>query len=155
MPSGPELLRERFDAPDVTALAAAQQAELRGVYEDEGDIGPAREAHMFEPPDGAFFVVREDGRAVGCGGIARFDEQRGEVKRMYVVPAHRGRGLGRLILDAIEAEARELGYRGLVLETGDLQHEAVGLYRSVGFMPIPCYGVYASRTTSVCYEKVL
>jgi putative acetyltransferase len=149
-----ELVREPFDAPDVAALVASQQAELRGLYEG-GDIGPARDASMFAPPDGAFFVVREDGRAIACGGLARFDEHRGEVKRMYVVAEHRGRGLGRLVLDALETEARALGYTGLVLETGDLQREAVALYVSAGFAPIPCYGVYASRAASVCYEKAL
>ena len=74
--SGPE--RIEFDAPEVTALAAAQQEEMRGLYEGEADIGPTREAPMFETPDGAFFVVRRDGRAVACGGVCRFDENRGE-----------------------------------------------------------------------------
>jgi GNAT superfamily N-acetyltransferase len=126
------------------------------LYEGEADIGPTREASMFVEPDGVFVVVREDdGRPVGCGGIARFDETRGEVKRMYVVPEARGRGLGRQLLDELESAARRLGYRSVVLETGDLQAEAVGLYESAGYERIPCYPPYDSRELSLCYEKRL
>jgi GNAT superfamily N-acetyltransferase len=152
MHSGPE----PFDSPDVQALAEAQQEEMRGRYCGVGDIGPAREARMFEPPDGVFLVTRDDGgRAVACGGVCRFDAARAELKRMYVLPAARGTGLGRRLLEALEAEARQLGYTGIVLETGDQQPEAVGLYVSAGYGPIPCYGVYASRALSMCFEKTL
>jgi GNAT superfamily N-acetyltransferase len=151
MHSGPE----PFDSPDVQALCAAQQAEMHGIY-GEADIGPTREAPMFEPPDGVFLVLRDDdGRAVGCGGVARFDETRSELKRMFVVPEARGRGLGRRLLVELEEEARQLGYVGVVLETGDLQPEALGLYRSSGYEPIPCYPPYSERSLSLCFEKRL
>jgi GNAT superfamily N-acetyltransferase len=111
---------------------------------------------MFVPPDGIFLVLRDDaGRAIGCGGIARFDDRRGEVKRMYVVPEARGRGLGRRLLEELEAQARALGYTGVVLETGDRQPEALGLYESAGFARIPCYPPYDSRALSLCFEKRL
>jgi GNAT superfamily N-acetyltransferase len=145
---------ESFAAPDVQALALAQQDELRGI-DGRGDIGPARDARMFEPPDGVFLVGREDGRAIVCGGICRFDETRAELKRMYVVPDARGRGLGRELLVALEDEARALGYTGVVLETGERQQEAVGLYEAAGYVAIPCYGVYATQAISRCYEKRL
>lgn len=151
MRSGPE----PFDAPDVQALVVAQQEEMRGLYEGEADIGPTREASMFVEPDGVFLVVRDEGRAIACGGVCRFDVDRAELKRMYVVPEARGRGLGRTVLEALEAEARRLGYRAIVLETGDRQAEALGLYRSAGYEPIPCYGIYATRALSLCFEKVL
>src|SRR5690348_13114102 len=93
---------ERFDAPDVQALARAQQVEMRGLYEGVGDVGPSRGTAEFEPPEGIFLVGRRDGRAVACGGICRFDEARAELKRMYVEPGSRGEGLGRLILEALE-----------------------------------------------------
>ncbi|HUJ91613.1 MAG TPA: GNAT family N-acetyltransferase, partial [Gaiellaceae bacterium] len=122
----------------------------------EADIGPTREAAMFVEPDGVFLVVRgDDGRAIGCGGVCRFDEARAELKRMYVVPEARGRGLGRLLLAELEAEARRLGYAGIVLETGDRQPEALGLYVSAGYERIPCYGIYATRALSMCFEKTL
>jgi GNAT superfamily N-acetyltransferase len=148
--------REDFDHPDVRALTDAQQAEMRGVYEGEADIGPTRDASMFVAPDGVFLVVRDDdGAAVACGGVARFDETRGELKRMYVVPEARGRGFGRRLLEELEAHARRLGYAALVLETGEQQGEALGLYRSSGYEPIPCYGIYATREISRCFEKEL
>ena len=146
---------EPFNSPDVQALAEAQQAESRGRHAGEGDIGPTRTGEMFEPPDGVFLVVREEGRAVACGGVCRFDETRAELKRMYVVPEARGRGLGRRLLVELEAEARRLGYAGIVLETGDRQTEALGLYASAGYERIPCYGVYATRALSMCFEKTL
>jgi GNAT superfamily N-acetyltransferase len=147
---------EPFDSPTVQALAAAQQEEMRGLYAGAADIGPAREAAMFEPPAGVFLVARDgDGRAVACGGICRFDATRGELKRMYVVPAARGRGLGRRVLVELEEHARRFGYRGVVLETGELNREALGLYVSAGYRPIPCYGAYAARDLSRCYEKTL
>jgi GNAT superfamily N-acetyltransferase len=144
---------EPFDSPDVQALCVAQQTEMHGIY-GEADIGPAREAPMFVPPDGVFLVIRDDdGRAVGCGGIARFDDERGEVKRMYVVPEARGRGLGRRLLQELEAAARALGYATVVLETGDRQPEALGLYETSGYERIPCYPPYDSRALSLCFEK--
>src|SRR4029077_7405380 len=108
-----------------------------------------------EPPDGVFLVSRTEGHPVGCGGICRFDEARAELKRMYVVPAERGRGLGRGLLEALEAEARRLGYAGIVLETGELQPESLGLYAPEVYNPIPCSAVYADRAWSRCFEKAL
>lgn len=151
MRSGPE----PFDSPDVQALCAAQQEEMHGIY-GEADIGPTREGPMFVAPHGVFIVMRgDDGRAVACGGIARFDDARGEVKRMYVLPQARGRGLGRRLLEELEAQARTLGYTALVLETGDRQPEALGLYTSSGFERIPCYPPYNRRELSLCFEKRL
>ena len=148
---------EPFDSPDVVRLAVAQQAEMLALYGEGGnDIGPAREASQFEPPDGVFLVVRDEaGEAVACGGIVRFDATRAELKRMYVLPDARGRGLGRRVLEELETQARAFDYVGLVLETGDQSAAALALYRSAGYEPIPCYGVYAARQLSRCLEKRL
>ena len=151
MRSGPE----PFDTPDVTALCAAQQEEMRGRYGGVADIGPTREASMFVEPDGVFVVVRDGERAVACGGICRFDDTRAELKRMYVVPEARGQGLGRLVLAELEERARGLGYAGIVLETGDRQPESVGLYVSAGFERMPCYPPYSERALSLCFQKRL
>src|SRR5437763_1412378 len=110
MRSGPE----PFDSPDVQALCASQQAELSALY-GEADIGPARDGSMFTPPHGLFLVIRDDaGAALACGGIARFDDVRAELKRMYVVPEARGHGLGRQLLVELETHAGALGYTGPV-----------------------------------------
>lgn len=152
MRSGPE----PFDSADAQALCTAQQAEMLELYEGEADIGPTRDAPMFVPPRGIFLVVRDDdGRAVACGGVTRFDDERGELKRMYVVPDARGRGLGRLVLEDLERRARELGFASLVLETGDRQEAALALYRGAGFVRRPCWPPYDSRALSVCLEKRL
>jgi GNAT superfamily N-acetyltransferase len=146
--------REPFESPDAQSLALAQQEELTEL-DGRGDIGPVRVGHMFEPPDGVFLVGRDDGRAVVCGGIARFDDSRAELKRMYVLPEARGRGHGRELLEALEDEARALGYTGVVLETAVQLLPAVRLYEAAGYEPIPCYGPYADRSISRCYEKRL
>ena len=152
MRSGPE----PFDSPDAVALCTAQQIEMAGLYAGEADIGPTRDGPMFVPPHGVFLVVRdEDGEAVACGGVTRFDETRGEVKRMYVVPDARGRGLGRLVLDELERHARALGFTALVLETGDKSDAALALYRGSGFESIRCWPPYDSRALSLCFEKEL
>ena len=151
MRSGPE----PFDAPDVAALCAAQQVEMHELY-GEADIGPSRDARMFEPPDGVFVVVRDEaGTAVACGGVARFDATCGELKRMFVVPGARGRGLGRVLLEELERHARQLGYVSLVLETGDRQAAALALYGRAGYVRRPCWPPYDSRALSVCFEKRL
>jgi GNAT superfamily N-acetyltransferase len=147
---------EPFDSSEVQALCTAQQAEMLELYEGEADIGPTRDAPMFVPPRGIFLVVRDDdGQAVACGGVTRFDDTRGELKRMYVLPEARGRGLGRLVLDELERQARRLGFASLVLETGDRQEAALALYLNSGYERIPCYPPYDSRELSLCFEKRL
>jgi ribosomal protein S18 acetylase RimI-like enzyme len=102
-----------------------------------------------------FLVARMDGQPVGCGAIRRFDEKTAEVKRMYVAQSARGRGIARRILAELEKFAREAGYELVKLETGTLQPEAQGLYKSLGYYPIPSFGKYLEDPTSVCFEKSL
>lgn len=92
---------------------------------------------------------------VGCGGLKLHDADTAEVKRMYVMPALRGQGIGRGILNALQAWARELGCSRSVLETGKRQQEAVALYASSGYSVIPNYGQYVGVENSVCFEKIL
>jgi putative acetyltransferase len=155
MPSGPELVTARFDEPDVFALTVAQQDEMRGVYGGEADIGPTRDAWMFEPPDGAFVAVRIDGRAVACGGICRFDESRAELKRMYVEPGHRGRGVAAPVMAAHVRHAAGHGALTLRLETGDKQVAAMRFYARHGFVVVDRFAPYVDSATSVCMERAL
>ena len=151
-----EIRRESFDSETATALADALEAELLATYDGDAGSGGLPAASIFEPVNGgAFLIGRIDGEAVACGGVARYDDVTGEIRRMYVVPAARGRGLSRRVLEALEDEARALGYSLVRLETGKLQAAAIGLYVSAGFGPIPRYGPFADDPKSVCFEKRL
>jgi GNAT superfamily N-acetyltransferase len=83
------------------------------------------------------------------------DSDTGEIKRMYVLPDARNRGVGRAIVAVLEAEARRLGVRRLVLETGERQPEAIALYSRAGFQQIPLFGEYIGSPLSVCMAKTL
>lgn len=150
-----EIRPERFDSEAAQGLADALEAELLATYDGVPGSGGLPAASVFEPPDGVFLVGWDDGEPVACGGIARYDEATAEIRRMYVVPTARGRGLARRVLTALEDEARALGYSFVRLETGKLQAEAIGLYTSAGFGPIARYGPFANDPRSVCFEKRL
>jgi GNAT superfamily N-acetyltransferase len=150
-----EIRRENYDAPLARSLVAALGNELLDRYDGFDGSGGEHSASDFEKPDGAFLVGRENGEPVACGGLCRYDETTAEIRRMYVAPAARGRGLGRLVLAALEDEARALGYAFVRLETGSAQPEAIRLYASSGFEPIPRYGPFVDDPRSVCLEKRL
>jgi GNAT superfamily N-acetyltransferase len=91
--------------------------------------------------------------AVGCGAIREYEPGMVEVKRMYVLPEYRGRGIASAVLEAVEHWATELGYARCILETGIKQPEAIGLYLKSGYRIMPNYGQYAGVDNSVCMEK--
>lgn len=142
-----------FDSDDARRLIAALDEHFAALYPPEQRFGPNLRPEHLEPGRGTFVIARADGLAVGCGAFRMLDEGTAEVKRMYVEPAVRGRGVGRGILDHLEGAARALGARRLVLETGTFQTEAISLYRRAGFNPIDCFGEYATSPTSLCFEK--
>ncbi|HEX9098329.1 MAG TPA: GNAT family N-acetyltransferase [Candidatus Dormibacteraeota bacterium] len=146
---------EPFDSAEARRLIAALDEHLAGRYSAEQRFGPNLRPEHVAPGLGIFVIARADGRAVGCGALRRLDDTSAEVKRMYVEPGLRGRGIAKDILDHLEAAARGMGVRRLVLETGIYQAEAIGLYRRVGFNPIRCWGEYEGVLTSVCFEKNL
>src|SRR5215207_1843413 len=141
-----------YGHPHAQRLAANLAEELLERHGRPGSGGepPATD---FEPPDGAFVVGYEVGEPVACGGICRYDERVGEMRRMYVAPSARGRGLSRKVLAALEKAAREFGYERVRLETGYRQFEAIALYRSSGYESIERYGPYVEDERSVCFEK--
>jgi hypothetical protein len=106
-------------------------------------------------PGTVFLVARLGEEPVGCGALRRFDDETAEIKRMYVAPAGRRRGIARRILAALERCAREFHYRVIRLETGVRQPEARALYESMGFRRIAPFGPYIGSPTSVCFEKPL
>ena len=150
-----EIRRENYEAFASQALVAALNSELLDRYEGFDGSGGEQVAADFEPPGGAFVVGWDGEEPVACGGVIRYDETTAEIRRMYVAPSARGRGLSRALLEALENEARQLGYEFVRLETGDRQPEAIKLYASSGFEPIPRYGPFADDPRSVCFEKRL
>ncbi len=101
-----------------------------------------------------FAVGYVSGEPAACGAF-RPHETAAEIKRMFVAPAFRGRGLGRLMLQFLEGEAQRRGFVRAILETGIAQPEAIGLYRALGWQPIPAFGPYVGDPLSVCFEKNL
>lgn len=100
-------------------------------------------------------VIFEDDKPVACGAIKAIDDNTMEVKRMFTIPNHRGKGFARTVLKELEIWAKELGYEKTVLETGKKQTEAVALYKKCGYAIIPNYGQYVGIENSVCFEKIL
>ena len=146
---------EPFESHDAQRLVTALDASLAELYPPEQRFGPNLKAHHLEDGRGTFLVARDDSRAVGCGAIRLLDARTAEIKRMYVEPDQRGKGIGRAVLAGLEAAASQLGARRLVLETGSYSPDALALYRGAGFRQIDCWGEYAASPTSVCMEKQL
>ncbi len=134
-----ELVQEPTE--EVAALVGELEAQLSGDYASHQRHGFSI-ARLFQPHI-LFFLARLDGEAAGCGGIA-FEDDFAEVKRMYVRPRHRGRRIGRAILDRLENEALARGVSRLVLETGDVLHPAIRLYEAAGFNRCGVFGAYAA-----------
>jgi GNAT superfamily N-acetyltransferase len=102
-----------------------------------------------------FLLAELDGAPVGCGGIRPVADGVAEIKRMFVVPSARGRGIARALLHALEEAARERGYTSLRLETGTSQPEAIALYTSTGYEPTDPFGYYAQFPDARFYAKGL
>ncbi len=100
-------------------------------------------------------VVMDGPTPVGCGAFKPFDADAVEIKRMYVPPSRRQKGIASLVLHGLESWARELGHTRCVLETGQMQPEAIALYSKRGYRVIPNYGQYVGVESSVCFEKRL
>ena len=93
----------------------------------------------YAPPTGAFILAEDAGQYAACIGLRQFAEGICEIKRLYVVPAARGLGLGRLLVERIIVVAREVGYSSLLLDTLPFMKEAQSLYVALGFKPTAPY----------------
>lgn len=155
-----DIREEPYDSPIAQRLIAAVQAEYVVRYggPDEAPI----DANQFVPPDGLFLVGYLGTEPVATGGLRRHEDGADgggatevELKRMYVIPEARGKGLSRVMLAELEDRARRMGASRIVLETGNRQPEAVSLYESSGYTRIEGFGFYACAPLSLSFEKKL
>lgn len=146
--------------PDAALLVEEVQEEYVRRYgsRDETPIDPT----YFEDPLGVFFVGYDGERPIATGAWRRRSDLvvegsslTAELKRMYVVPDARGRGLARAMLAHLEDTARAVGVEVMVLETGILQPEAIALYESSGYREIPGFGFYKDAALSRCLARPL
>ncbi len=147
-----DFLRTHSDNPDFRNLVQLLDAYLAEMDGDEHAF-----YHQYNKVDALqqVIVAYVDGKPAGCGAIKPFSDSETEVKRMYVSPEFRGKGIAKSILSELEKWATELGYKACVLETGKRQIEAVSLYPKCGYQVIPNYGQYTGMENSVCMKKEL
>ncbi len=144
---------EGWDTPAGAQLRAAQRAELDARYGNsshEPGVPPSGEDML------VFVVARDDlSVGIGCGGLRLLAGDEAEIKRMYVIPAERGRGTSAAILRKLEESARALGLKTLKLETGSRQLDAVRFFEREGYTRIEPFGPYVGALTSICYARTL
>ena len=146
------ITRTNSDDPDFVKLVRLLDAELarrdgaeHSFYAQFNKIDKIKQV----------VLAYEDGKPVGCGAIKEYAVDKMEVKRMYVSPEGRKKGIATKILAELEVWVRELSRTKCILETGKKQPEAIGLYKKSGYKLIPNYGQYAGVENSVCFEKEL
>jgi len=146
-----------YDHPDVQQLVEGLQQLYVELYGGRDD-SPIDRAE-FELPRGTFAVAYDttgaDEAPVAMGAWRLLPDGRAELKRMFVRPHQRGRGLSRLVLSWLEQSAREAGVVDMVIETNTVHAEAIRLYESVGYAPIPAYGHYADEPETVSLGRSL
>ncbi len=154
------LRQVRFTDPDAQALIEQVQAEYAVLY--GGPDATPLDPTMFDPPSGAFYVGYLGDTPVTMGGWRRRPdvhahgrETAAEIKRMYVAPSGRRRGLARVVLAHLEETARTAGADVMVLETGLMQPEAIALYTSSGYTPVEPFGHYAWSPNARYFGKRL
>jgi putative acetyltransferase len=141
--------------PEAAALIGAMTAEVRAIYDHKIDgHGNFKPEDVLVPGSG-FLLGRVGRQAVACGAYRPLAPGVAEIKRMFVVPEHRGRGYSKAILTTLERMATESGYLAVRLETRAKQAAAIALYEGLGYARIPNYGIYEGREDCLCYEKPL
>lgn len=144
------LIRTNSDHPDFKKLSALFDAYLVDIDGEEKDFF----AFYNNVPLDYVLVVYENSEAVGCGAFKKFDTTTAEIKRMFVHPTHRNKGIASLVLNELELWANDLGFSSFILETAPKLTTAIALYEKTGYQLIPNYGQYIGVENSICMKKV-
>lgn len=147
-----KLVRKDSNDSDFRGLVSLLDADLADRY---GELQKKYDHLNKQAYCCAVVVAYADDMPVGCGILKPYNNHIAEVKRMFVKPGHRRKGISKKILHELELWARESEYNKLILETGKGQLEAIGLYQSNGFKITASYGVYVDMPNSICMAKVL
>jgi GNAT superfamily N-acetyltransferase len=140
---------------DPVAHDLVEQVQQEYVERYGGRDAAVVDAAEFRPPVGLFLVASVDGRPAGCGAWRVHTPGIVEVKRVYVAPPFRRRGLAQVIMAALEESAARAGHRAVVLNSGPRQPEALAMYAGLGYRPVPGFGVYADAPDGVFLGKDL
>ena len=158
MSTSAELLPVRLrpvDYADPVAQHLIERVQQEYVVRYGGRDAAVVDPAEFSPPLGLFLVAEVDGVPAGCGGWRAREDGVAELKRMYVEPAFRRRGLAAVLLAELERTAAAAGRRHLLLNSGNRQPEALALYARAGYTPVAGYGVYADSPGAVFLAKDL
>lgn len=146
------LIKTNSDSSDFRSLVVALDADLQVRYGEQqtffSQFNKLNHIHHV-------IVAYENNQPIGCGAFKEYELGVAEIKRMYVKPALRGRGIAAEILTALEQWAKEEGFKTCILETAIRQPEAIRLYEKSGYTRIPNYGQYIGVEISLCMEKQL
>lgn len=140
---------ENTDLHDLCAALDDYYFSLVG--EVQSRYAPYNLPHLF----GCRVVAYEDGQPAGCGAWKKIDDATFEVKRIYIAPEFRRKGIASAIISALEQDAAKHGFTKVILETAPMTGDSAALYRKLGYHEIPYYGSPAGAENCLCFEKNL
>jgi putative acetyltransferase len=146
-----KIVRTNSENPDFRNLIRSLDLELWSRYETGQAV---YDKYNKIENNNTVVLVYLNSEAIGCGCIKKYSENVAEIKRMYVKPTARGKGIAIMIVDELERWAKELGFTKAVLETGVKQPEAIRLYEKLGYFNTEKYGPYVEMEMSVCMSKI-
>lgn len=146
-----KLVRTTSDNPDFKYLTRLFDTYLIDIDGDEKDFFAQYNQIYLQN----VIVCYENNVAIGCGAVKEYDSKTGEIKRMFVHPEHRNKGVAKQVLLELENWAKELGFASCILETSQKLTNAIALYQKFGYQSIPNYGQYVGVASSTCMKKEL
>ena len=144
-----KIIRTNSENPDFKKLSALFDEYLIDIDGEEKDFFAFYNNVQLD----TVLVVYENSEVVGCGAFKKFDDTTAEIKRMFVHPNHRNKGIAKFVLNELELWANDLGFTSFILETSPKLTSAIALYEKTGYQLIPNYGQYIGVENSICMKK--